>query len=425
MPTRVSHSQMKRYWRVLLILFLLAVALPAFAREVVVAHDNSGDFLTIQAAIDSVPAANHERQVVLIKNGNYAEQLRINNSFITLRGEDRKKTRIEASVNTSACRVAPEESKEEHCAVVIGDGTDLVFENLTVANTYRDKHGKGAALSLVKDSTRILLHNVDVVGQGGDTLVLSARRNRTGDGGEYYLNDVYVSGTYHIIVPRGAAYAVNCTFWCMGGERNCLFAEGITRETDKLVIKSSVIDGPGPFGLGSYFRDAAWYFVGDTFSKNLLPDGYIHREPARNYEMKWSEGRIYFDDSKGPAYPWLRNNLELAPAKTAAAVTAEWVFPAWNPERVSGPKIKSVKPLGDDLAVVFEEAVTVDGHPQVILSSGGRAKYLRGSGSTTLIFHSAQFGHPVRLEPNGGAIYASAASLKRRDADMKGPLERF
>lgn len=400
---------------------ILISVLPALGRRVVVDPNGRGDYSNIQAAIDSIPPDNRERQVIFIRNGTYSEQLRINNSFVTLRGEDRKKTRIVASVNTSACQVAPGESKEEHCSVVIGDGTDLVFENLTIENLYKEDHRKGAALSLVNNSSRILLHDVDVIGSGGDTLTLSARRNRIGDGGEYYLNDVYVSGTYHIIVPRGAAYAVNCSFWCMGGTKNCLFAEGITRETDKLVIRNSVIDGPMPFGLGSYFRDAAWYFIGDTFSDKLLADGFIHREPAADYTVKWGEGRIYFADSKAPPYSWLKNNLASSPAKSASVITAEWVFPAWNPERVSGPQITQATRHAKEMNVVFNESVTVEGKPFLLLASGKHADYLRGSGSNVLVFEDSGTDRQLQIDPNGGAIFASAASLHHRDANLQLP----
>ena len=195
---------------------VLLTGKPVLARQLTVASDGSGDYKTIQSAIDSIPAGNRERVVINLKSGTYREQVRLNNSFVTLRGEDRKSTRIVAEVNTSACEVHPDESKEEHCAVVIGDGTDLVFENLTIENTFKAPGGKGAALSVVNESTRIIVHNADILGYGGDTLVLSARRDRMGDGGEYYINDVKVSGTYHIIVPRGAAYVVNSSFWCIG-----------------------------------------------------------------------------------------------------------------------------------------------------------------------------------------------------------------
>ena len=295
-------------------LLLLLAGRLAGARDITVAAHGRAQFRSIQSAVDSVPEGNRERVVIHIRNGTYREQLRIHRSFLTLRGEDRKQTVITAEVDTSSCPVAADQSQEEQCSTLIADGSELVFENLTVANSYRSAKGKGAALSIVGDATRIVIANVDVVGSGGDTLVLSARRWNLGDGAEYYLNDVYVSGTYHIMVPRGTTYAVNSRFWCMGGARNCLFNEGLTSESDKLVIRNSVIDGPAPFGLGSYFRDASWYFVEDKISDRLLPHGQVWREPAKDYQMKWGEGRIYFADNKAPNYPWLENNIEQSPA---------------------------------------------------------------------------------------------------------------
>jgi hypothetical protein len=325
---------MRTVWYLAVITLVLFVSSLCFARDIKVAADGSGDFKTVQAAVDAVPAGNAERVVISIKNGTYGEQVRIHRSFVTLRGEDRKQTKITAYVDSSACKVQPGESVEEHCATVIADGTDIVVENLTVENSYKGAKGKGAALTFMGNSTRIALRNIDVIGFGGDTLGLTARRSKIGDGGEYYLNNVYVSGTYHIIVPRGNTYVVNSKFVCLGGsEKYCLFAEGITRERDKLVIRNSTIEGSQPFRLGSYFRDAAWYFIDDTFSKMLRADGQIQRQPAKNYQLKWGEGRVYFAGCKGPGYPWLADNIEQSPAKTKATVTAAWVLPEWNPER--------------------------------------------------------------------------------------------
>ncbi len=401
-------------------MLLVSTIWPALAGARQLRVGPTSDFKTIQSALDSIPPGNRERVVIHISRGIYPEQLRIRNSFITLLGENRNDTRISAAVDTSACPVPSEQSKEEHCSVIVADGTDLVFEDFTVENPIKPGSGKGAALSVVNDSTRIIVHNVDVIGYGGDTFVLSARRDRIGDGGEYYANDVFISGTYHIIVPRGAAYVVDSTFSCLGGEKNCLFAEGITRETDKLVIKDSVIDGPEPFGLGSYFRDAAWYFINDSFGKNLQADGRIHREPAKNYEMKWGEGRVYFAGCKGPSYPWLRDNIQQSPAKRENSVTAQWVFPEWNPESKVGPAIQEIKSSVGEIGLVFDENVTVEGEPLVSLS-GGTASYIRGSGTNTLVFRRQGDGSPRRLRLNGGLIYGTKASLYRRDAKVEFP----
>ena len=388
-----------------------------------VAADGTGDFKTIQEAVDAIAPGNRERVVIHIKNGSYGERVRIRNSFITLRGEDRKKTRIVAEVDTSACTIQPGESKEEHCATVIADGTDLVFENLSIVNSFDgSRGGKGAALSIVNDTTRVVVSNVDVVGSAGDTLVLSARRARTNNGGEYYLNDVSVSGTYHILVARGATYVANSRFWCMGGTKNCLFSEGVTRETDKLVIRNSTIDGPEPFGLGSYFRDAAWYFIEDTISAKLREGGQIFREPAKDYTMKWGEGRIYFANNQAPNYAWLRDNIASSPAKSKDQVTAAWMFAAWNPERKEGPTIVRVDDRDDEIRVTLSERVTVQGEPRVRLDSGKAATYSSGSGSETLIFRGGRGGgKALKVELNGGAIFASVASRWRREAESSLP----
>ena len=302
------------------LLLLLPMAAFGQGKPVVVAADGSGDFRSVQVAIDSLPANNSERAVIAIRNGRYKEQLRLDKSFVTLRGEDRKKTRIEFEIETSACKIPG--SVEENCTSVRVDASDVVIENLTISNPIAGK-GKSAALSIVGSSTRAIVRNADILGSGGDTLALISH-------GKYYLEDVYVSGTYHIIVPRGSAYFKHCTFWCLG-HKTCLFNENDRGESEKMVIRDSIIDGPAPFGLGSYFRDAAWYFIDTRFSDQMLP-AEIFRQPAKNYTMKWGEGRIYFSGSKGPDYEWLKDNLTKSPAPSKQAITAAWAFGDWDPE---------------------------------------------------------------------------------------------
>ena len=62
--------------------------------RLVVAADGSGDFKTIQQAVDEVPDGNSRRIVIQIKPGVYREQVRVSSGkrFITFRGDDAKKT---------------------------------------------------------------------------------------------------------------------------------------------------------------------------------------------------------------------------------------------------------------------------------------------------------------------------------------------
>ena len=45
--------------------------------------------------MQSIPKTNTERMVVFIKDGTYHEKIRVDASFVTLRGQSRKGTRIE------------------------------------------------------------------------------------------------------------------------------------------------------------------------------------------------------------------------------------------------------------------------------------------------------------------------------------------
>ncbi len=63
--------------------------------DIIVAADGSGDFKTIQAAVQSIPKTNAGRVVVFIKNGIYKEEVRVDASFVTLRGQCCTGTRIE------------------------------------------------------------------------------------------------------------------------------------------------------------------------------------------------------------------------------------------------------------------------------------------------------------------------------------------
>jgi pectinesterase len=63
--------------------------------DLVVAQDGSGDFRTIQEALDAVAADNATNRIILIRNGTYREKLFLTRSHVSLVGEDRDRTRIE------------------------------------------------------------------------------------------------------------------------------------------------------------------------------------------------------------------------------------------------------------------------------------------------------------------------------------------
>ena len=66
---------------------------PANPNNVVVAADGSGDFCTVQGAVDSLPGTNTTYTLVNIRNGTYTEIVDTRNrNNITFRGQSRAGT---------------------------------------------------------------------------------------------------------------------------------------------------------------------------------------------------------------------------------------------------------------------------------------------------------------------------------------------
>ena len=70
---------------IFLSVFLIAANLEA-ANEIIVAKDGSGNFTTIQEAINSIPTTNTEWKTIVVKNGTYDEHVMIKSSYIALVG---------------------------------------------------------------------------------------------------------------------------------------------------------------------------------------------------------------------------------------------------------------------------------------------------------------------------------------------------
>jgi pectinesterase len=152
--------------------FLLCLASPAVAGEradIIVAKDGSGDFTTIQAAVDAVPKNNDALKIILIKNDIYVEKLMIKTNFIALVGEDRDSTRIQFYQPYSF-----DSTYADGRAVINIFANDITLANLTAENTQPDVNIHD--FTVHGDScTRIIIINCNILSSGGDTLALWSR----------------------------------------------------------------------------------------------------------------------------------------------------------------------------------------------------------------------------------------------------------
>lgn len=128
----------------------------------IVAQDGSGDFSTIQAAIDYMPASNPDKRL-LVKNGVYKERVVINKDGIHLIGED-----IEHTVITfSACARDLDENGQEKGTflsfTMITAGNNIVIENITIRNDAGDGRIAGQAVAVYAAGDRGIWRNCRLI----------------------------------------------------------------------------------------------------------------------------------------------------------------------------------------------------------------------------------------------------------------------
>jgi len=161
-----------------------------------VAADGTGQYRTVQAAIDAVPANNTSRVTITIKAGTYREIVTIpaNKPYITLQGLGSSAgATVIVNNHSSAGGYGTAGS-----ATVFINGHDFIATNLTMSNDY----GEGSqAVAASLNADRSVYNNVRFLGNQ-DTLLVYHNRA--------YVVNSYVEGTVDFIFG-GATVVFNAT----------------------------------------------------------------------------------------------------------------------------------------------------------------------------------------------------------------------
>ena len=299
--------------------------------DIIVARDGSGNFTTIQGALDAIPAGNTKPVLVFIKKGIYHEKLFVTKAFVTLLGEDRDSTRIiypELRKNW----VAAHNGSDWGSATVNIDSaaSDITLANLTIYNNYGSLYGNHDHQFAIRGfGTRIIILGCNIIADGGDTLSLWDRVD-----GMYYHAECYFEGWVDYVCPRGWCYITDSRFFGHNRPSASLWHDGSYDRRQKFVINDSFIDGVSEFPLGRNHLDAQIYLVNCTFAANMA-DRPFYRPPSSPREWRWG-ARHYFSNCHriGGDYGWFKDNLETAESSPKPTdITARWTFDGrWDPE---------------------------------------------------------------------------------------------
>jgi pectinesterase len=174
--------------------------------DFIVAADGSGDFTSVQAAIDAVPHLRKNRTTIFIKNGIYKEKLILpsTKTNVCFQGESTSGTVLTYDDYAARKNIFGEEIGTSGSSgfYVFGDG--FVARNITFSNTAGPV---GQAVAVRVDGDQVLFEDCRFLGNQ-DTLYPHGKESR------HYYRRCYIEGTVDFIFGWSTAVFEECTIFC-------------------------------------------------------------------------------------------------------------------------------------------------------------------------------------------------------------------
>ncbi len=249
--------------------------------DIIVAKDSSGNFTTIQEAVNSVRDYRPEGETkIFIKKGVYKEKLVISaqKTNITLIGEDVNETIITWDDHANINKMG---TFKTYTVLILGN--DFRAENITFENNAPQL---GQAVAVHVEGDRVVFKNCRLLGNQ-DTLFTGNGNSR-----QLYLS-CYIEGTTDFIFGPATAWFENCT---IHSKRNSYVTAASTPENHEFgyVFNRCMLtaaEGIEKVYLGRPWRAyAAVLFLHCSLGAHILPAGWHNwGDPAREKTSRYAE----------------------------------------------------------------------------------------------------------------------------------------
>lgn len=325
------HTTQRPFSKLSLLAILLGVSATVFAQgyqtELSVALDGTGDFTSIQDAIDSTKSYPSERITIHVKNGVYTEKVEVFawNTMVSLVGESRNGTII--TFDDSFDKIGRGRNSTFHTYTLKVRGNDFHAENLTIVNS---SGAKGQAVALHVEADRASFVNVSIKGFQ-DTLYVA------GEGFRSHFKDCFIEGSTDFIFGGGTALFESCEIRSVS---NSYITAASTPENRKfgLVFNNCRLTANPDVDkvyLGRPWREhAKTVFINSEFGGHIVAEGW------HNWGREANEKSVFFAEfgNSGPGsdtdqrVPWSRQLT----GEAAEAYTLKNIFGDWNPPVMHG-----------------------------------------------------------------------------------------
>lgn len=182
---------------------------PADPNNVVVAANGSGDFLTVQGAVNSIASGNTTPRVINIRNGDYNEIVNTSGKHnITFRGESRTGV-VVGGTNNATFQAANSGTTHARMAFKV-NANDIAVDTLTITNRTPQGGSQAEALMMSTGARRFIANNVNIASRQ-DTIL--ANQNSS----QGYFNNSTIIGNFDYIWGGGNLFFTNCNVHNISG----------------------------------------------------------------------------------------------------------------------------------------------------------------------------------------------------------------
>lgn len=251
--------------------------------DAVVAQDGTGNYTSVQAAIDAAPESRIAPYLIFVKKGEYEELVKIPASkpFIHLIGQDKENTVIKYWINNGGANdLGWEFSTNNPASKTYGyqgvfqvDAADFYAENITFLNSYGvEKQAGPMGLAMRTCNDRHAFNNCKFR-SFQDTWFTTT----TNVSDRHYVNNCWIEGAVDYFYGAGDIYVENTTFYQARSTGSVVVAPCHKAGTKYgYVIDRCILDGPGSqHKLGrAWQNEPMTVFLNTTFKTEFAPEGW-------------------------------------------------------------------------------------------------------------------------------------------------------
>ncbi len=312
----------------LLLILIVCCSIAAYSqKQLIVAADGSGNYKTVQEALDAIPPKNEKPVTIFIKNGIYKEKLFLpeGKNFVSIIGENKFSTILTYDDHTG--RLSPKGdtiNTRTSCSFLM-KADNFTAQNISFQNDAGFTAGQAVAANI--DGDRAAFYNCRFLGFQ-DVLFTPNARSR-----QYYKN-CYIEGTTDFIFGAATVWFQQCHIHSKKNS-HVTAASTPTEKPYGYVFNDCVLTadtGLNKVSLGRPWKPFAnVIFMRSYIGNHIMPEGWANWNKTENFKTaRYAEYKNY---GPGASVSTRANWTRQLTDEEAEKITLKNIFGNWIPPK--------------------------------------------------------------------------------------------